>query len=46
MRTRPVPGGSFPSIEDADRLARGMEDMEAEAAVYRGVLERMEREGL
>jgi bis(5'-adenosyl)-triphosphatase len=46
MRTRPVPGGSFPSIEDADRLARGMEDMEAEAAVYRGVLERMEREGV
>lgn len=43
---RPLPGGSFPSIEDAGRVERGMGEMEAEAAVYRGVLERMERDGL
>ncbi|KAK4155816.1 HIT-like domain-containing protein [Chaetomidium leptoderma] len=42
--TRPVPGGRFPSIEDAARVARGMGEMEAEARVYRGVLEGMERE--
>jgi bis(5'-adenosyl)-triphosphatase len=46
MTERPVPGGSFPSIEDATRVARGMGEMEAEAAVYRGVLEGMEREGV
>ncbi|KAL2131655.1 hypothetical protein VTI74DRAFT_4782 [Chaetomium olivicolor] len=44
MAERPRPGGSFPSIEDAHRLARGMEEMEREAAVFRGVLEAMERE--
>ncbi|KAH6856615.1 histidine triad-like protein [Chaetomium sp. MPI-CAGE-AT-0009] len=43
---RPVPGGSFPRIEDAERVARGMQDMEAEAAVYKRVLEGMERDGL
>jgi bis(5'-adenosyl)-triphosphatase len=43
---RPVPGGSFPSIEDAARVERGMREMEAEAAVYKGVLEAMERDGL
>ncbi|KAG7287910.1 hypothetical protein NEMBOFW57_007428 [Staphylotrichum longicolle] len=45
MRSRPVPGGSFPSIEDAARQARGMAEMEEEAGVYRGVLERMDAEG-
>ncbi|KAH6635350.1 HIT-like domain-containing protein [Chaetomium sp. MPI-SDFR-AT-0129] len=42
---RPVPGGGFPRIEDADRMARGMEEMEAEARVYREVLEEMGKEG-
>lgn len=42
---RPVPGGGFPRIEDADRMARGMAEMEAEARVYRGVLEEMGTEG-
>ncbi|KAK4146821.1 HIT-like domain-containing protein [Dichotomopilus funicola] len=42
---RPVPGGGFPRIEDADRMARGMEEMEAEARVYRGVLEEMGKGG-
>lgn len=39
---RPRPGGSFPKIEDADRRARSMEEMEAEAGVYREVLREME----
>ncbi|KAL2138329.1 hypothetical protein VTI28DRAFT_6977 [Corynascus sepedonium] len=43
---RPVPGGGFPSIEDAARAARGMEEMEEEAGVYKRVLELMEAEGL
>ncbi|KAK3398199.1 HIT-like domain-containing protein [Sordaria brevicollis] len=38
---RPKPGGSFPSIEDAARVAREMEEMEREAAEYRMVLEEM-----
>lgn len=42
---RPVPGGKFPSIEDADRRARSMAEMEEEAGVYRGVLGVMEAEG-
>ncbi|KAL1842895.1 hypothetical protein VTJ49DRAFT_3912 [Mycothermus thermophilus] len=41
MPGRPKPGGGFPRIEDADRLPRSMEEMEAEAGVYREVLERM-----
>ncbi|KAK3307058.1 HIT-like domain-containing protein [Chaetomium strumarium] len=44
MRERPQPGGSFPRVEDADRVARSMEEMEAEARVYRGVLAALERE--
>lgn len=39
---RPRPGGAFPEIEDAKRKARGMEEMEAEAAVFRRVLEDMQ----
>ncbi|KAL2267620.1 hypothetical protein VTJ83DRAFT_4897 [Remersonia thermophila] len=38
---RPRPGGGFPRIEDADRLPRSMDEMEAEAGVYRGILEKM-----
>ena len=41
---RPVAGGAFPRIEDCDRAARSMEEMEAEAAVFQAVLEEMERE--
>ncbi|KAL2262593.1 hypothetical protein VTK26DRAFT_808 [Humicola hyalothermophila] len=41
---RPVPGGKFSSIEDADRRARSMAEMEEEAAVYRAVLAAMEAE--
>ena len=40
-QARPKPGGSFPRIEDAMRTARGMEEMEREAAEYRRVLEEM-----
>ncbi|KAL2159958.1 hypothetical protein VTH06DRAFT_2091 [Thermothelomyces fergusii] len=43
---RPVPGGGFPRIEDAARVARPMEDMEEEARAYRRVLAQMEAEGL
>ena len=39
---RPEAGGKFPSIEDCERVARGMEEMEAEAEVYRGVLRELE----
>jgi bis(5'-adenosyl)-triphosphatase len=42
MRERPQPGGRFPSIEDAGRRARSMGEMEEEAGVYKGVLERMD----
>lgn len=41
---RPKPGGAFPRIEDADRLPRSMEEMEAEAAVFKEVLREMEEE--
>jgi len=41
---RPVPGGSFDRIEDADRMARSMEEMEREADVFRLVLARMKEE--
>ncbi|KAK4107941.1 hypothetical protein N656DRAFT_784703 [Canariomyces notabilis] len=46
--TRPQPGGSFPSIEDAARQARSMAEMEEEAGVYKRLFEIMdaeEREG-
>ncbi|KAI0136125.1 HIT domain-containing protein [Hypoxylon sp. NC0597] len=38
---RPEPGGSFPSIEDSERHPRSAEEMEAEAKLFRSVLERM-----
>ncbi|KAK0735772.1 HIT domain-containing protein, partial [Apiosordaria backusii] len=38
---RPVPSGRFDRIEDRERQARGLGDMQAEAAVYRGILEEM-----
>ena len=41
---RPLPGGHFPRIEDADRQARTKEEMEAEATVFKGVLKEMEKE--
>ena len=44
MKERPVPGGGFPSIEDAARKARSMAEMEEEAALYRQVLKAMEEE--
>ncbi|KAK4463710.1 HIT-like domain-containing protein [Cladorrhinum samala] len=39
---RPEGGGSFPSIEDAQRQARSMEEMEEEAALYKRCLEELE----
>lgn len=39
---RPVPGGAFPRIEDAERKARSMGEMVAEAEVFRGILREME----
>ncbi|KAI0974623.1 HIT domain-containing protein [Xylaria arbuscula] len=44
IRSRPQPGGSFPTIEDPDRLARSMSEMEAEADAYRNVLAQMGNE--
>lgn len=41
---RPHPGGKFPRIEDAERMPRAMGEMEAEAALYRGVLRAMSEE--
>ncbi|KAK0620363.1 hit domain-containing protein [Immersiella caudata] len=41
---RPEPGGQFPRIEDTDRMARAMEEMETEAGLYRGILNAMEQE--
>lgn len=43
-RQRPRPGGAFGAIEEAERGARGMGEMEAEAGVYRALLEAEERE--
>ncbi len=40
---RPRPGGRFPLIEDCDRVPRSLAEMEAEAALFRAVLERIER---
>ncbi|KAI1877071.1 uncharacterized protein JN550_001143 [Neoarthrinium moseri] len=39
---RPSPGGGFPRIEDAERRARSLKEMEREAEVFRGVLEQLE----
>lgn len=39
---RPEAGGSFPSIEDAQRQARSMNEMEEEAALYRRCLKELE----
>ncbi|KAI0843075.1 HIT domain-containing protein [Hypoxylon sp. FL0890] len=39
---RPEPGGRFPSIEDSERHPRSAEEMEAEAQLFRSVLEEME----
>lgn len=46
-RGRPVPGGRFNRIEDSARQARTMEEMEAEAKAFRGLLREMagEEEG-
>ncbi|KAK0637259.1 HIT-like domain-containing protein [Bombardia bombarda] len=41
---RPQPGGRFPSIEDCDRKARSMEEMEKEAGLYRRILAELEEE--
>lgn len=38
---RPVPGGAMPRIEDEDRKARTVEEMNAEAEMYRNVLKEM-----
>ncbi|KAH8167243.1 hypothetical protein CIB48_g1000 [Xylaria polymorpha] len=38
VSSRPQPGGAFPQIEDPDRLARSMVEMEAEADAYRDAL--------
>ncbi|KAI0555108.1 HIT domain-containing protein [Xylaria curta] len=38
MSSRPQPGGAFPRVEDPDRMARSMSDMEAEADAYRDTL--------
>jgi bis(5'-adenosyl)-triphosphatase len=44
QQQRPRPGGAFPPVEDKDRKARSMEEMVAEAELYRRVLGEMERE--
>ncbi|KAI1147298.1 HIT domain-containing protein [Nemania diffusa] len=41
VRSRPQPGGGFPRVEDLDRLARSMDEMEAEADAYRDLLASM-----
>ncbi|KAL7628813.1 Dinucleoside triphosphate hydrolase [Parahypoxylon ruwenzoriense] len=38
---RPRAGGSFPSVEDSERQARTVEEMVAEANLFRSVLEQM-----
>lgn len=42
--SRPVAGGRFDRIEDSQRAARGMAEMEAEAEMFRRVLREMESE--
>ncbi|KAK4194772.1 HIT-like domain-containing protein, partial [Triangularia verruculosa] len=44
MAKRPVGQGRFDRIEDKERMARGLGDMEAEAGLYKQILEEMERE--
>ncbi|CAJ2502059.1 Uu.00g049120.m01.CDS01 [Anthostomella pinea] len=44
MKQRPRPGGAFPHIEDQARMARSVEEMEAEADLFRSVLQGMEME--
>jgi bis(5'-adenosyl)-triphosphatase len=41
---RPVPGGAYPQLDELARRPRTMEEMEAEAAEYRRVLDEMARE--
>ncbi|KAI1124974.1 HIT domain-containing protein [Nemania abortiva] len=41
MKSRPQPGGGFPRVEDPDRMARSMGEMEAEADAYRDLLASM-----
>ena len=41
LGARPEPGGGFPSIEDSERHPRSVEEMEAEAKMFRDVLEEM-----
>ncbi|KAI8949685.1 HIT domain-containing protein [Xylaria longipes] len=38
LSSRPQPGGAFPRVEDPDRMARSMDEMEAEADAYRDTL--------
>ncbi|KAK4193717.1 Bis-tetraphosphatase [Podospora australis] len=46
LKKRPEPSGRFPAIEDADRKARDLKDMQDEAGIYRGILKEMgEEEG-
>lgn len=42
IKSRPQPGGGFPRVEDPDRTARSMAEMEAEADAYRNVLASMQ----
>jgi diadenosine tetraphosphate (Ap4A) HIT family hydrolase len=44
MKKRPVSGGSFPRIEDAMRNSRSMDEMVAEAEIYKAVLRDMDKE--
>lgn len=41
LKTRPVPGGAFPRIEDAARKPRSKEEMVAEAELFKRVLREM-----
>ncbi|KAI1264231.1 HIT-like domain-containing protein [Xylariaceae sp. FL1019] len=42
LKSRPEAGGAFPRIEDQDRMARSMGEMEAEADVFKKVLASMD----
>ncbi|KAI0450903.1 HIT domain-containing protein [Xylaria acuta] len=44
ISSRPQPGGAFPRVEDPDRMARSMDEMEAEADAYRDALTDMGEE--
>lgn len=41
---RPRPSGGFERVEEGERRVRGMEEMEAEAEVFRNILKEMEKE--